>query len=121
MKCLAALRDFFEQTPGFETANYSTYSDYRKDYRQALKDLHECRKLYKRLTDPELTSASLITLDDIDEATRSFSGRLRYDFKAERWDYTTGQYFPMEYRAASATVLRALSNIASQKWDKANA
>lgn len=126
MKCLAALRDFFEAVPGFETANYSTYSDYRKDYRQALKDLHECRRLYKRLTDPELVAVGLIpmTMDDINEACCAFSGRLSFtdpvDGNAPFWNYTPGQYYPIEYRAACATVLRSLSNIVSAKWEKAN-
>lgn len=116
-KVLAALRDFFEQVPGFETANYSTYADYRKDYRQALKDLHKCRELYNAVRFFDFTA------EEIAEACRTFSGRLQWlswTDDDERWDYTPGQYWPMEYRAAASAVLAELFKIIVKRCQNAN-
>lgn len=118
-KCLAALRDFFEQVPGFETGNYSTYADYRRDYREALKDLHKCRELYNAVRFFDFTA------EEIADACRTFSGRLQFLTEPEqgnqRWDYTPGQYWPMEYRAAAHTVLAQLFKVVVKRREKVNA
>lgn len=99
-----ALRAFIHQRPGFDPADYAgAPAAYRADYRKCLRDRDDALAMLayvERASDSEnmerhlrhaLSSGRLVMLDD---------GTL---------DYTTGQYWPTEYRNAAARVLaRAL-------------
>ena len=100
----SALRAFIHQRPGFEPGNYAgAPAAYRADYRKCLRDRDDALAMLayvERASDSEnmerhlrdaLSSGRLMLLED---------GTL---------DYTTGQYWPTEYRNAAARVLaRAL-------------
>lgn len=43
---LAALSSFVDQRPGFELANYSTWSQYQSDYRPVLKAKHDFYQMW---------------------------------------------------------------------------
>lgn len=100
----SALRAFIHQRPGFEPGNYAgAPGAYRADYRKCLRDRDDALAMLayvERASDAEnmerhlrdaLSSGRLVMLDD---------GTL---------EYTTGQYWPTEYRNAACRVLaRAL-------------
>ena len=100
-----ALRAFTCQRPGFEMCNYATVSDYRSDYRKVLKDRDIALTLLRQL---ELIDS--ISAEDI--LAECGGGRLQLSERPETnasgpageciVDYCTGQYFPVEYRAAVA-------------------
>ena len=98
----AALRAFVAQRPGFEHGNYNTLSAYRADQREAAQQKADALALINAFPD---------------EAAREFlekhlDGRLRLD--GEHLDYTPGQYYCTEYRAA---VCRAVSDaLRSLSW-----
>ena len=104
LEITSALRAFIHQRPGFEPGNYAgAPAAYRADYRKCLRDRDDALAMLayvERASDAEnmerhlrdaLSSGRLVMLDD---------GTL---------DYTTGQYWPTEYRNAACRVLaRAL-------------
>ena len=98
----SALRAFVAQRPGFEHGNYNTLSAYRADQRRAMRDKADALALINAFPD---------------EAAREFlekhlDGRLRLD--GEHLEYTAGQYWCTEYRAA---VCRAVSDaLHSLSW-----
>ena len=103
----AALRAFVAQRPGFEHGNYNTLSAYRADQRRAMRDKADALALISAFPD---------------EAARGFltdalKGRL--SLEGDRLEYTAGQYYPTEYRAAVcravSDALRALSWAQSQE------
>ena len=103
----ALLRAFVAQRPGFEHGNYNTLSAYRADQKRAMRDKADALALINAFPD---------------EAGRGFleqhlDGRLRLD--GDQLDYTPGQYYCTEYRAAVCRVvsdaLRALSWAQSQE------
>lgn len=104
----ATLREFVSQRPGFESANYSNRADYHRDYRPVQKDLARALTLLDMLQAP---GHEFITFQDIQEATRAFSGRLHVDNNGAMVEYTAGQYWPTEYRRAVVVVLEKLIGI----------
>lgn len=98
----SALRAFVAQRPGFDYHNYATASDYRADQRKAAQQKADALALINAFPD---------------EAAREFlekhlDGRLRLD--GEHLEYTAGQYYCTEYRAA---VCRAVSDaLRSLSW-----
>lgn len=103
---IQALDAFVNSRPGFDPANYAgAPAAYRADARRALRQLHDARAMLRAIHWRES-----ITADDIVRAKHH-----RVDFVAAgnvaRVDYTTGQYYPTEYRAA------ACSTLASTLWD----
>lgn len=105
---MAALYAFICQRSGIEFGNYQSgdWKQSRKcfmgDYRPILRHGKQARQLLRAI---ELRSS--ITAQNIIDATRAFSGRLQLierDGKVAV-DYTTGQYFPTEYRKAACAVL----------------
>ena len=98
----ALLRAFVAQRPGFDYRNYNTASAYRADQKRAMRDKADALALINAFPD---------------EAARGFlekhlDGRLRLD--GEHLDYTPGQYWCIEYRAA---VCRAVSEaLRSLSW-----
>jgi hypothetical protein len=97
---LQALTAFAAQRPGLEYANYGDPASYRAESRAITRDLHHVYTLLHRVQ-----LAHSITSADLKDAFRAFSGRLSWD--GSRLDYTTGQYFPTEYRRAVCAVLAA--------------
>jgi hypothetical protein len=104
----AALRAFINQRSGIEWGNYSC-GDYKQsreafmgDYRPMLRaDKHA------RIMLALVEECDGITAKDLLEATRAYSGRLQFVQREDKVgvDYTTGQYFPTEYRNAACAVL----------------
>ena len=103
----ALLRAFVARRPGFDYHNYATTSDYRADQKRAMRDKADALALINAFPD---------------EAARGFlekhlDGRLRLD--GEHLEYTAGQYYCTEYRAAVcravSDALRALSWAQSQE------
>lgn len=110
-----AIETWIKQRPGLDPANYGLHPEqlrysgprerqdafraYRaeireigKDRTRAMKALDEARNLLPAR--PELLAESFY---------RAFSGRLTWD--GTKLNYTTGQYWPTEYRKAAASVL----------------
>lgn len=102
MSVLHTLLDFASARPGLEFANYGDARLYRAEARSITQDLHAVRELAAvaryACTDEEILDAAKGTRLDI---TPFFSD----DGAGYRVDYCTGQYFPVEYRAAVARVL----------------
>ena len=103
----AALRAFVAQRPGFDYRNYNTAGAYRADQKRTMRDKADALALINAFPD---------------EAAREFlekhlDGRLRLD--GEHLEYTAGQYYCTEYRAAVCRVvsdaLRSLSWAQSQE------
>jgi hypothetical protein len=111
---IAALRAFINQRSGIEFANYQS-GDWKQsracfmgDYRPILKHGRQARTMLRAV---ELRDS--ITARMIQAATRAYCGRLQIVERdgAVGVDYTTGQYFPTEYRSAACAVL------ATVLWD----
>lgn len=95
----AALRAFILQRPGFEPANYGgCAAAYRADYARCLADRNDALALLAHVS---RASAQGEMLECLREQLRF--GRLCEVNGA--LEYTTGQYFPTEYRAAACSVL----------------
>lgn len=92
-----ALRAFMEQRPGLEWINYQDGPAYRADARVITQQLHDARAMLAYID-----RAGSISADDI---IRAASHRLTIETMPDgsaRVDYCTGQYWPVEYRAAVA-------------------
>lgn len=105
---IEALRHFINQRSGIEFGNYQC-GDWKKsrecfmgDYRPILRHGRHARTLLHAV---ELRDS--ITAEMIKAATRAYCGRLQFIERkgAVAVDYTTGQYFPTEYRNAACAVL----------------
>lgn len=104
-----ALRAFISQRSGIDFRNYQT-GDWKAsreafmgDYKPILKRGRQARELLKAV---ELRDS--ITAEMLLEASRAFSGRLQFKEREDGKvgiEYTTGQYFPTEYRSAACAVL----------------
>ena len=96
-----ALRAFINSRPGFEPANYAGAPDaYRADYRTAYRDLQDARELLRHVERSSMTADTLLR-EGLTRRLTIFSwpdGRVRLD-------YTPGQYYPTEYRAAACRAL----------------
>jgi hypothetical protein len=101
---VAALDRWIRQRPGLEFGNYGDVRAYRSELRGITKDGNEAKKLLRYV------EMSQITGEQLAGAFRhAFSGRLSWD--GAKLNYTTGQYWPTEYRRAVCAVL------ASAIWD----
>jgi hypothetical protein len=111
-KIMAALWRFINQRSGIEAANY--FSDWRdergiyafkSEQRSIARDGKEARILWDAVD-----CRDWINAEDLKDCfLASFSGRLEWDGKS--LSYTSGQYFPTEYRKAVCAVLsRAIVN-----------
>jgi len=99
---VAMLYKFAGQRPGLEYGNYGDPVAYRAELRSITKDLGEAKKLLRFI---ELRDS--ITADDILQACESaYAGRLSIKRDSDKFllDYTTGQYWPTEYRRAVCAV-----------------
>jgi hypothetical protein len=95
---LASFQGFIRQRPGFDPNNYGDAASYRADVRRAGRDLREAGEL--------LRAVSLRRSCAIPENKGQ-----RLSWTGKGWEYTAGQYFPTEYRAAACQLL------ASALWD----
>lgn len=90
-----ALGLFIRQRAGLEFGNYGDLRAYRQEQRSITKDKHQAEELLRFIANsPSITAERL---------KPSSSGRL--EWKNEKWEYTTGQYFPTEYRRAVCSLL----------------
>lgn len=106
---IQALRKFINQRSGISFADYNS-GDWKSsrdaffgDYRPMLREGRDARLLLNWIS-----GRDGITAENIIEASqRAFSGRLTIKPAGDgvQIDYTTGQYFPTEYRAAACSVL----------------
>lgn len=106
---IEALRAFIAQRSRIEFANYQS-GDWQQsraafmgDYRPILLHGKHARELLRSV---ELRDS--ITAENLKDATRAYSGRLQFverEDGAVAVEYTTGQYFPTEYRNAACAVL----------------
>ena len=108
---LDTLHAWVRQRPGLDPRNYiSDWRDtagraaYRSDSRSITRQLRDARAMLRYIElRPTITGADLL-------AALNMGGRLTYT-PGRGLDYTTGQYWSMEYRAA---VCRVLSGVI---WD----
>lgn len=106
---IEALRRFINQRSGIDFRNYSggdwkaSRKAFMGDYRPMIKHGKQARQMLR-----EVELRESITVQNLLDASRAFSGRLQFreDDKGNvTVDYTTGQYFPTEYRSAACAVL----------------
>lgn len=96
------LTAFVNQRPGLEYANYGEPTSYRQEMREITKDLHDFREL------AVLAFRRIANLNgELQKYLSQTSGRLSINDKGDL-EYTTGQYFPTEYRPAANRVLANL-------------
>lgn len=111
---ITALQRFINQRSGIDPANYrngdwkASRECFMGDYRPILKHGRHARTLLRAV---ELRDG--IGAPELLAASRAYSGRLQFREQdgEVRIEYTTGQYFPTEYRSAACAVL------ASALWD----
>lgn len=113
---ISALRRFIRQRPGMDPRNYDA-AGYRSESREVTKDRKQAETLLDAVSWRDGIDADAL----IRAAQGAYSGRLTIESAPEgdakpgipdaRIDYTTGQYFPTEYRKAVCAVL------ASALWD----
>ena len=101
---IAALDRWIRQRPGLEFGNYGDVRAYRSELRSITKDGNQAKQLLRYVEQSQITGEQLASA-----LRHAFSGRLSWDGKA--LSYTTGQYWPTEYRRAVCAVL------ASAIWD----
>ena len=97
---LSALRSFIVSRPSFEPRNYHTAASYRADVRACTQARNDALALLASIERTALYDTSI--LSDL-SARAGHGGRLTWDGKT--WDYTAGQYYPMEYRHAARRLL----------------
>ena len=105
-----AIESWIRQRPGLDPGNYvSHWADkdgraaYRAESRAITRQLHDAQAL--------LYACALHGISEADIAAE-MTERERLTWDGQRLEYTTGQYWPVEYRAAAC---RALS---SALWAK---
>ena len=96
-----AIKDWIRQRPRLDPRDYGDWSDYRADARAISRQLRDADEL--------LYACALHGISETDIAAE-MTRRLTWD--GQRLDYTTGQYWPTEYRAAACRAL------ASALWAK---
>ena len=105
----ALLRAFVAQRPGFDYRNYGTVSAYRADQKRAMRDKADALALISAFPD----NADPRFLVD------ALSSGNRLSLEGGQLEYTAGQYYCTEYRAAVCRVvsdaLLALSWAQSQE------
>lgn len=118
---LAALVDYAAQSPGIDPRNYYSPHDSRPQWWQGRRAYEsECRSVSRAWgqLSKAVHEAALVGVEDrhiIDASKSAFSGRFtwlpkqHHDAKTGAytgaWEYTTGQYWCTEYRAAALAVV----------------
>lgn len=96
------LTQFVNQRPGLDFANYGDVKPYRAEMREITADRNDFFELYALASNRLGTDFNEL----LTSALESSSGRLT--LKDGVLEYTTGQYFPTEYRPAACRVLANL-------------
>jgi hypothetical protein len=91
---LDALDAFAATRPRLEFGNYGNHSAYRQEVRGITRDLHHARILLAAVRRSSITGAQLV---------EAFRGK-RLQWNGAGLNYTTGQYYPVEYRPAVCSV-----------------
>lgn len=99
---IEALDTFIRQRPGLDYGNYGDRKSYAAEVRSIGRDLKDARTLLQAVTWRESISADALII----ASRHAFSGRLTIVTEGDtvRLFYTTGQYWPTEYRKAVAAV-----------------
>jgi hypothetical protein len=100
--------DFIEQRPNLEYGNYGELKSYRAEQRHITAQLHRARKALNRFTSFISLDNGILKPEALERAFSAFSGRLSLAKDKDGkfcLEYITGQYWPTEYRLASAVVL----------------
>jgi hypothetical protein len=101
---ITELYAFAAQRPGLEPGNYVTWQDYRSEARSITAALTEARKMIRQV---DLRPS--ITVEHLIDAFRGSRLTLLDGANGPSLDYTTGQYYPVEFRpAVSRVCARAL-------------
>lgn len=103
---IEALHGFIRQRPGLDYGNYGDPQAYRAEMRSITRDLNHARTLLRHVELLGVTGQELV-----DAASTTRLNIQQVDRERVRIHYTTGQYFPVEYRAAVARLC------ASALWD----
>ena len=108
-----AIRKFsawIRKRPSLEFENYGDVSAYRSELRTIAKQKHRAEAALVEFGasdyDPTTLESSM---------SGAFSGRLEFGANGEL-EYTTGQYWPTEYRLAAAIVLEDYNRAARRKY-----
>jgi hypothetical protein len=106
---IAALDRWIRQRPGLEFGNYGDRKAYAAELRSITKDGTQAKTLLRAVERRDGITAEML----VKAAEGSFSGRLSITERNGKVviDYSTGQYWPTEYRRAVCAVL------ASALWD----
>jgi hypothetical protein len=100
------LRESLTQRPGLEFNNYGDEGAYRQEGRRITQQLNDGLAMLRAV---ELMTTAIDYEAIVAAFPQAWYGRLTWDGKA--LDYTTGQYWCVEYRAAVCAVLaRVLAN-----------
>lgn len=95
---LEKLHRFIRQRPRLEFGNYGDAAIYRAELRTITQSKRDAETMLFYVW------RSQVTHEEIGNAAKvAFAGRLTWN--GEKWDYTTGQYWPTEYRKAACAVL----------------
>ena len=95
----SALRAFVARRPGFDYHNYATASAYRADQKRTMRDKADALALISAYP------------DDADPRFLVDALKGRLSLEGDQLEYTAGQYYPTEYRAAvCAAVCAAVSS-----------
>jgi len=97
-KMMDALSVFIRQRAGLEFGNYGDLQSYRQEQRSITKDRHQAFELFRFICRSESITAERIKAE----------ANNRLEWKNNKWEYTTGQYFPTEYRRAVCNMLSAV-------------
>lgn len=101
---LTALTAWAHQRPGLEFANYGDVASYRSEQRRIARQLRDFKALLAAVNRRDSIGES-----ELRKAFRgAYAGRLSLHDETDgavRLDYCTGQYWPVEYRAAACAVL----------------
>lgn len=106
---IESLNKWIKQRPGLDYANYGGEPKaYRDELRSITRTYQDARELlaFVAMRD-DITTIGCGMSDIITASTRAFSGRLEINETTGAINYTTGQYWPTEYRAAVCAVLAA--------------
>ena len=111
---IAALLAYADQRPNLKFGNYGNVPAYRSEARRIAGDLKRVSRAADEFAQAHGTNADLI------DATRCGRLTLEHSDGTYRVDYTTGQYWPTEYRPAVARVLESATSAAKQRAAVAN-
>jgi len=98
---LVALIDYAAQRPGLEPCNYGNWQSYKTEANEISRQWRTIGQLLDAADHHQITDAQVIEASEW-----CWSGRYTWD--GNSWDYCTGQYYCVEYRAAVIAILRAV-------------